>query len=73
MNAGRDPNTPVAVIENGTLPGQRTTTGSLDSIGDRATAVGVRAPAVVVVGDVALMHDLLAQSGTPSGNGGEST
>ncbi len=68
MKAGRDPNTPVAVIENGTLPGQRTTTGSLDSIGDRATAVGVRAPAVVVVGDVALMHDLLAQSGT-----GEST
>ncbi|HZV26690.1 MAG TPA: uroporphyrinogen-III C-methyltransferase, partial [Acidothermaceae bacterium] len=53
MKAGRDPNTPVAVIENGTLPGQRTTTGTLDSIGDRATAVGVRAPAVVVVGDVA--------------------
>ncbi|HEY5455813.1 MAG TPA: uroporphyrinogen-III C-methyltransferase [Acidothermaceae bacterium] len=68
MTAGRDPNTPVAVIENGTLPGQRTTTGSLDSIGDRATAVGVRAPAVVVVGDVATMHDLLSQSGT-----GEST
>jgi len=64
MKAGRDPNTPVAVIENGTLPGQRTTTGSLDSIGDRATAVGVRAPAVVVVGDVATMHDLLAQSST---------
>jgi uroporphyrin-III C-methyltransferase / precorrin-2 dehydrogenase / sirohydrochlorin ferrochelatase len=62
MNAGRDPNTPVAVIENGTLPGQRTTTGSLDSIGDRATAVGVRAPAVVVVGDVATIHDLLGSA-----------
>jgi uroporphyrin-III C-methyltransferase/precorrin-2 dehydrogenase/sirohydrochlorin ferrochelatase len=68
MKAGRDPNTPVAVIENGTLPGQRTTTGSLDSIGDRATAVGVRAPAIVVVGEVATMHDLLAQPVT-----GEST
>lgn len=68
MKAGRDPNTPVAVIENGTLPGQRTTTGSLDSIGDRATAVGVRAPAVVVVGEVATMHDLLTQPVT-----GEST
>jgi len=64
MKAGRDPNTPVAVIENGTLPGQRTTTGSLDSIGARATAVGVRAPAVVVVGDVATMHDLLTDSVT---------
>jgi siroheme synthase len=48
----------VAVIEDGTMPGQRTTTGSLESIGDRATAVGVRAPAVVVVGDVAALHDL---------------
>jgi uroporphyrin-III C-methyltransferase/precorrin-2 dehydrogenase/sirohydrochlorin ferrochelatase len=64
VKAGRDPNTPVAVIENGTLPGQRTTTGSLDTIGDRATAVGVRAPAVVVVGDVATIHDLLAQAAT---------
>jgi uroporphyrin-III C-methyltransferase / precorrin-2 dehydrogenase / sirohydrochlorin ferrochelatase len=64
MKAGCDPNTPVAVIENGTLPGQRTTTGSLDSIGDRATAVGVRAPAVLVVGDVATMHDVLTRPGT---------
>ncbi len=64
MKAGRDPSTPVAVIENGTLPDQRTTTGSLDTIGDRTTSTGVRAPAVVVVGDVATMHDLLAQAGT---------
>jgi uroporphyrin-III C-methyltransferase / precorrin-2 dehydrogenase / sirohydrochlorin ferrochelatase len=58
LSAGCDPATPVAVIEDGTMPGQRTTTGSLESIGDRATAVGVRAPAVVVVGDVAALHDL---------------
>ena len=58
LSAGCDPATPVAVIENGTMPDQRTTTGSLESIGDRATAVGVRAPAVVVVGEVAALHDL---------------
>jgi uroporphyrin-III C-methyltransferase/precorrin-2 dehydrogenase/sirohydrochlorin ferrochelatase len=58
LSAGCDPSTPVAVIENGTTPAQRTTTGSLETIGDRATAVGVKAPAVVVVGDVAVMHDL---------------
>jgi uroporphyrin-III C-methyltransferase / precorrin-2 dehydrogenase / sirohydrochlorin ferrochelatase len=58
LSAGCDPATPVAVIENGTMPAQRTTTGSLETIGDRATAVGVKAPAVVVVGDVAVMHDL---------------
>jgi len=67
IKAGRDPHTPVAVIESGTLPGQRTTTGSLESIGDRATAVGVRAPAVVVVGDVATIHELLAGAGTGGG------
>ena len=58
LSAGCDPATPVAVIENGTMPDQRTTTGSLESIGDRATVVGVRAPAVVVVGDVAALHHL---------------
>ena len=62
VRAGRDPATPVAVIENGTLPNQRTTTGTLDTIGDRATVVGVRAPAVVVVGEVATMHALVAQA-----------
>ncbi len=67
VRAGRDANTPVAVIESGTLPGQRTTTGTLDTIGDRATAVGVRAPAVVVVGDVATMHDLLGNAAAASG------
>jgi uroporphyrin-III C-methyltransferase / precorrin-2 dehydrogenase / sirohydrochlorin ferrochelatase len=62
VRAGRDPATPVAIIENGTLPNQRTTTGTLDTIGDRATVVGVRAPAVVVVGEVATMHELVAEA-----------
>jgi uroporphyrin-III C-methyltransferase / precorrin-2 dehydrogenase / sirohydrochlorin ferrochelatase len=63
VRAGRDPATPVAVIENGTMPNQRTTTGTLDTIGDRATVVGVSAPAIVVVGEVATMHELVAQAG----------
>jgi uroporphyrin-III C-methyltransferase/precorrin-2 dehydrogenase/sirohydrochlorin ferrochelatase len=63
--AGLSESTPVAVIENGTLPNQRTTTGRLDTIGDLATTVGVRAPAVLVVGDVAALADahLLADMG----------
>ena len=62
VRAGRDPATPVAVIENGTLPNQRTTSGTLDTIGDRASVVGVRAPAVVVVGEVAKMHELVSNA-----------
>jgi uroporphyrin-III C-methyltransferase/precorrin-2 dehydrogenase/sirohydrochlorin ferrochelatase len=55
VTAGMSASTPVAIIENGTLPRQRTTTGNLESIGGLATAVGVRAPAVLVVGDVAAL------------------
>jgi uroporphyrin-III C-methyltransferase/precorrin-2 dehydrogenase/sirohydrochlorin ferrochelatase len=62
IRAGRDPATPVAVIENGTMPNQRTTVGTLDTIGDRATVIGMKAPAVVVVGDVATMHELVTNA-----------
>ena len=52
VDAGRDPGTPVAVVEDGYGTGQRVTVGRLDQIAARAAEVGVRAPAVVVVGDV---------------------
>ena len=53
MAAGVDPTTPVAVIENGTLPTQRVTHASMESIAERAAQVGVKAPAVIVMGAVA--------------------
>jgi uroporphyrin-III C-methyltransferase / precorrin-2 dehydrogenase / sirohydrochlorin ferrochelatase len=49
---GRDPDTPVAVVEDGYGPRQRTTLGTLATIGTLARERGVRAPAVVVIGDV---------------------
>jgi len=59
ITAGRDPSTPVAVVESGTTQRQRTTTGTLATIGQRAQAAEVRAPAVVVVGEVAALHEVL--------------
>ncbi|WP_432573302.1 uroporphyrinogen-III C-methyltransferase [Kineococcus sp. SYSU DK005] len=50
--AGRDPGTPVAVVEDGWSPRQRTTTAPLGEIAAVARAAGVRPPAVVVVGEV---------------------
>ncbi|RXR27370.1 uroporphyrinogen-III C-methyltransferase [Oerskovia turbata] len=50
--SGRSPETPVAVVEDGYGPRQRSTVGTLATIADVATAAGVRAPAVTVVGDV---------------------
>lgn len=53
MTAGVDPLTPVAVVEDGTLPTQRVTRAPLAEVAARAAEVGVRAPAVLVVGAVA--------------------
>ncbi len=50
--AGLPGNTPVGIIENGYLPDQRVTVGTLDSIADQAEAAGVANPAVIVIGDV---------------------
>jgi len=50
--AGHSLETPVAVVESGWTDRQRVTVGTLATIGARAAEVGVRAPAVTVVGDV---------------------
>ncbi|GAA3283358.1 uroporphyrinogen-III C-methyltransferase [Paenarthrobacter aurescens] len=44
--------TPVGIVENGYLPDQRVTIGTLGTIADQAEAVGVANPAVIVIGDV---------------------
>jgi uroporphyrinogen III methyltransferase/synthase len=57
---GRAASEPVAVVERGTLPGQRTVLATLADIAERAAEAGVRAPAVTVVGAVAGLRDSLA-------------
>jgi uroporphyrinogen III methyltransferase/synthase len=57
---GRQATEPAAVIERGTLPGQRTETGPLEEIGTLAAEAGIQAPAVTVVGPVAALGDRLA-------------
>lgn len=56
---GKDPLTPVAVIESGTIPSQRTTVSTLGLLPRRAEEERVRAPALLVVGDVVEMHSSL--------------
>ena len=52
VRAGRPADTPVALVERGWTPQQRTTTTTLGRAADDAARAGVRAPAVVVVGEV---------------------
>lgn len=49
---GYPPETPAAVISQGTLPGQRVVTGTLAGIAARVRRAGLRSPALIVVGDV---------------------
>ncbi len=51
-SAGLPRDTPVGIVENGYLPNQRVTIGTLGSIADQAEATGVANPAVIVIGDV---------------------
>ena len=50
--AGLPQGTPVGIVENGYLPNQRVTIGTLGTIADQAEAAGVANPAVIVIGDV---------------------
>jgi uroporphyrinogen III methyltransferase/synthase len=59
MKYGRSPETPVAIIQRGTLPEQKTTTGLLGEIAEKALTEKVKPPAIVVVGEVVKLRDEL--------------
>ena len=54
---GLPASTPVAVIQDGTRPTQRTATGTLASIAAEAARAGLAAPAIVVVGGVVELRE----------------
>ncbi len=59
LEAGMDPGTPAAMVERGTLPGQRRCGATLASLPDRAAEMGIHSPAIIIVGGVcALAEDL---------------
>ena len=57
--AGRSPQTPVALIESGWTERQRTTVTTLERAAADAEEAGVKAPAIVVVGDVVRVREQL--------------
>lgn len=65
--AGAPADRPVAIIENGHTPTQRTTRTTLGDMSVDAAASGVRNPAVIVIGDVA-RADLLLPARTLAGD-----
>jgi len=59
MAAGRSAQTPAAVIRWGTYEGQQTVTGTLETIAVEAERVGMKAPAVIIVGEVVRLRERL--------------
>lgn len=58
--AGRSPTTPAAVVRWGTRGIQQTVVGTLADIADRIAAAGIRAPAVMIVGEVVELRERIA-------------
>ena len=60
MTAGRKPDTPVAMVQWGTEPHQKTVSGTLATIVDVAKKSDVGSPVVTIIGEVASLRDELA-------------
>ena len=59
IEAGRDPDEPAAAIERGTMPGQRAVEATLGTIAEAVAREQVKAPALIVVGEVARRREHL--------------
>jgi uroporphyrin-III C-methyltransferase/precorrin-2 dehydrogenase/sirohydrochlorin ferrochelatase len=52
VSGGRSAETPVAVVCDGSMPGERTVLTTLGELGEEMAANAVRPPAIIVVGEV---------------------
>jgi uroporphyrin-III C-methyltransferase / precorrin-2 dehydrogenase / sirohydrochlorin ferrochelatase len=59
---GRDPDTPAAIIENGTLPEQRVIVTSLKHLPKAAAEAAVESPVTIVIGEVVRLRDRLLRA-----------
>jgi uroporphyrin-III C-methyltransferase/precorrin-2 dehydrogenase/sirohydrochlorin ferrochelatase len=69
MEHGRDGATPIAIIENGTLPEQRVVRGTLQQLPGLVEQYQIVSPALIVIGEVTVLADRLGwyQHSTPLG------
>jgi len=61
MEAGKA-HTPVAVIQNGSLPDEKIVLGNVHNIVERVETKGVSAPAIIIIGEVVAYHPSLRYS-----------
>ena len=57
LAAGYSPDTPAAVIQDGSLPSQRALRATLATLREDAAKAGIDSPALIVVGNVVALKD----------------
>ncbi|PIJ49984.1 uroporphyrinogen-III C-methyltransferase [Erwinia sp. OLTSP20] len=67
LAAGRRPDTPVALIENGTRPTQRVVVSSLQQFATDVRCFQLQSPALIVVGEVVTLYQGNAESASRCG------
>jgi len=60
LKGGKSPKTSIAIIESGTTKDQRVTIGILSDIIDKARNRKVKAPAVIIIGDIVKLHEKIS-------------
>ena len=60
ISAGKPEDTPAAIVSWGATADQKSISGRIDSIAEAASRAGLGAPAAIVVGEVARLHDRLS-------------
>ena len=56
---GADPQTPAAIIDNGTRPNQRIVTGTISDLYEKATEARFKGPSIIIIGGVVNLRDKL--------------
>ncbi len=56
INYGKPSDTPVALVRWGTTPRQFSVTGTLENINERVKSIGLKPPAIIVVGNVVTLR-----------------
>jgi uroporphyrinogen III methyltransferase/synthase len=59
LQSGMPPETPAAAVERGTFSTQRSLTTTLSNLATEVESVGLKPPALFVIGDVAKFHDTI--------------
>ena len=60
IDGGRSPDEPAALVQQGTLPGQRAVVASLSTVAQVAVAERIKAPTIAIFGPVAALREKLA-------------